>query len=106
MRPSHLKIGLFGIGLDTYWPQFAGLQQRLEGYIGVVADKLARPDVEVVNLGMVDNADKAFDAGHALRSADVDLVFLYATTYALSSTVLPVVARAKVPVPPVRSSTR
>ncbi|WP_394789992.1 hypothetical protein [Rhodoferax sp.] len=98
MRPSHLKIGLFGIGLDTYWPQFAGLQQRLEGYIGVVADKLARPDVEVVNLGMVDNADKAFDAGHALRSADVDMVFLYATTYALSSTVLPVVARAKVPV--------
>ncbi|RYF60584.1 MAG: arabinose isomerase [Comamonadaceae bacterium] len=98
MRPSHLKIGLFGIGLDTYWPQFADLQQRLEGYIGVVADKLARPDVEVVNLGMVDNADKAFDAGHALRSADVDLVFLYATTYALSSTVLPVVARAKVPV--------
>jgi L-arabinose isomerase len=98
MRPSHLKIGLFGIGLDTYWPQFVGLQQRLEGYIGVVANKLARPDVEVVNLGMVDNADKAFDAGHALRSADVDLVFLYATTYALSSTVLPVVARAKVPV--------
>lgn len=98
MRPSHLKIGLFGIGLDTYWPQFEGLQQRLEGYIGIVADKLARPDVEVVNLGMVDNADKAFDAGHALRSADVDLVFLYATTYALSSTVLPVVARVKVPV--------
>lgn len=98
MRPSHLKIGLFGIGLQTYWPQFTGLQQRLEGYIGVVADKLARPDVEVVSLGMIDNADKAFDAGHALRQANVDLVFLYATTYALSSTVLPVVARAKVPV--------
>lgn len=98
MHPSHLKIGLFGIGLDTYWPQFEGLQQRLEGYIGIVAEKLARPDVEVVNLGMVDNADKAFDAGHALRRADVELIFLYATTYALSSTVLPVVARAKVPV--------
>lgn len=98
MHPRHLKIGLFGIGLDAYWPQFEGLQQRLEGYIGVVADKITRSDVEVVNLGMVDNADKAFDAGHALRSADVDLVFLYATTYALSSTVLPVVARAKVPV--------
>ena len=30
--------------------------------------------------------------------ADVDLIFLHVTTYALSSTVLPVVRRAKVPV--------
>ena len=27
----NLKIGIFGIGLDTYWPQFKGLKQRLEG---------------------------------------------------------------------------
>src|SRR5580704_5604656 len=26
-----LKVGLFGIGLDTYWPQFPGLQDRLIG---------------------------------------------------------------------------
>lgn len=26
-----LRIGLFGIGLDVYWPQFAGLKERLEG---------------------------------------------------------------------------
>jgi len=25
-----LKIGLFGIGLDAYWPQFPGLKERLE----------------------------------------------------------------------------
>jgi L-arabinose isomerase len=35
-----LKIGLFGIGLDAYWPQFEGLKERLEGYIDVVANKL------------------------------------------------------------------
>ena len=27
-----LKIGLFSIGLDVYWPQFAGLRDRLIGY--------------------------------------------------------------------------
>jgi L-arabinose isomerase len=37
-------------------------------------------------------------AGHEFRKADVDIIFLYVTTYALSSTVLPVVQRAKVPV--------
>ncbi len=93
-----LKIGLFGIGLDTYWPQFEGLEARLRGYVAQVAERLARPDVEVVNLGLIDNPDLALAAGHRLRQADVDLVFLYATTYALSSTVLPAVQRARVPV--------
>ena len=31
-----MKIGLFGIGLDTYWPQFEGLKERLKGYLSVV----------------------------------------------------------------------
>jgi L-arabinose isomerase len=93
-----LKIGLFGIGLDTYWPQFDGLKQRLEGYVGVVESRLKRPSVEIVNLGLIDNPVKALEAGHQFRQSDVDLIFLYVTTYALSSTVLPVVQRAKVPV--------
>lgn len=93
-----LRVGLFGIGLDTYWPQFKGLKRRLEGYVADVQKKLERPGVEVVNLGLVDNAKKALEAGHQFRESDVDLIFLHVTTYALSSTVLPVVQRAKVPV--------
>jgi len=93
-----LRIGLFGIGLDAYWPQFSGLKERLEGYLDRVAQKLERSGVEVVNVGLVDNADRAREAGHKLRCAGVDLIFLHVTTYALSSTVLPVVRRAKVPV--------
>jgi len=95
---SPLKIGLFGIGLDTYWPQFAGLEDRLKGYMHRVSEKLKRPGVEVVNLGLIDSPEKAAVAGHQFRQADVDLIFLHVTTYALSSTVLPVVRRAKVPV--------
>src|SRR6267143_3668230 len=90
--------GLFGIGLDAYWPQFEGLQQRLTGYIQQVAQRLERPGIRVINLGLVDSPEKAQDAGHAFRRHDVDLTFLYVTTYALSSTVLPVVRRARVPV--------
>ncbi len=26
------RIGVFGIGLAAYWPQFEGLKARLEGY--------------------------------------------------------------------------
>ena len=93
-----LRGGLFGIGLDTYWPQFKGLKPRLEGYVRAVEKKLSRPGVEVVNLGLIDNPKNALEAGHQFRAADVDVIFLHVTTYALSSTVLPVVQRAKVPV--------
>jgi L-arabinose isomerase len=95
---AELKIGLFGIGLDAYWPQFPGLEDRLKGYGQQVARKLAKAGVVVVNLGLIDTPEKAFAAGHQFRQADVDLIFLHVTTYALSSTVLPVVRRAKVPV--------
>ena len=93
-----LKIGLFGIGLDAYWPQFPGLEDRLKGYGARVAQQLERGGAQVVNLGLIDTPEKALAAGHEFRRADVDLIFLHVTTYALSSTVLPVVRRAKVPV--------
>ncbi|MBC3788687.1 arabinose isomerase [Spirosoma utsteinense] len=93
-----LKVGLFGIGLDAYWPQFAGLEDRLLGYVQQVAEKLQRPYAQVVNIGLVDTPDKAVQAGHYFRQADVDILFVYVTTYALSATVLPVVQRANVPV--------
>ena len=94
----NLRVGLFGIGLDTYWPQFKGLKPRLASYVRAVQKKLARPGVEIVNLGLIDNPKKALEAGHKFREADVDVIFLHVTTYALSSTVLPVVQCAKVPV--------
>lgn len=95
---QNLKVGLFGVGLDTYWEQFENLKCRLGSYITKVSDKISKHNVEVVNLGLIDTSQKAMDAGHQFRQADVDIIFLYITTYALSSTILPVVQRAKVPV--------
>jgi len=98
MQQNELKIGLFGIGLDTYWPQFQGLKERLEGWLAEVEKRLADIHPQIVNAGLIDDPAKAFEAGHLFRKADVDVIFLYVTTYALSATVLPVVQRAKVPV--------
>ena len=93
-----LKVGLFGIGLDTYWPQFPGLSDKLIGFTAQVARQLESHRLGLINLGLIDTAEKSFAAGHEFRKADVDLIFLYVTTYAVSSTVLPAVRRAKVPV--------
>ncbi len=96
--PWPLRVGLFGIGLEAYWPQFKGLKSRLESYLSIVEERLKQPSVEILNLGLIDSPARAFEAGHRFRREDVDIIFLYVTTYALSSTVLPVVQRAKVPV--------
>ena len=93
-----LRAGLCGIGLDAYWSQFTGLEERLKGYVSQVASRLTRPGVEVVNLGLIDTPARSREAGHQCRREDIDVLFLYVTTYALSNTVLPVVQRAGVPV--------
>jgi L-arabinose isomerase len=92
------KVGLFGIGLDTYWPQFEGLLDHLKGYREQIKDHIASFDVEVIDAGMVDNPVKAVEAAELLKKNGVELVFLYVSTYALSSTVLPIALQVKVPI--------
>jgi len=92
------KVGLFGIGLDTYWPQFDGLLDNLKTYQKQINNRIAGYGVEVIDAGMVDNPVRAREAADYLKSQDVEIVFLYVSTYALSSTVLPIAQKLKVPV--------
>jgi L-arabinose isomerase len=56
MSKDKISVGLFGIGLDTYWPQFEGLKERLEGYQEDIAREILKNDaVNLVNVGLVDN---------------------------------------------------
>ena len=96
--PAPARIGLFGIGLDTYWPQFAGLRERLTGYQAEIASRLAGFGAAVIDAGLVDSPEKARDAASLFCREEVEFIFLYVSTYALSSTVLPVVQRVGVPV--------
>ena len=98
MTQQKVKVGLYGIGLDTYWPQFEGLHDRLTGYQNTIAGQMRRSEIEIVDCGLIDNPIDARRAAETLKKEDVALIFLYVSTYALSSTVLPVVQQAKVPV--------
>ena len=92
------RIGVFGIGLAAYWPQFEGLKERIEGYQRRVEERVAQLGGEVVSAGLVDSESAAREAGDRFASAGVDLVLCHAVTYATSSTVLPVAQAAKAPV--------
>jgi L-arabinose isomerase len=98
-RPApRARVGVFGIGLDAYWPQFEGLRERVAGYQRRVEDRVRELGAEVVSAGLVDTAQGARLAGDRFAAERVDLVLCHAVTYATSSQVLPAVQAAKVPV--------
>ena len=91
-------VGVFGIGLAAYWPQFEGLKERLEGYQRQVEARLVELGAQVVSAGLVDTAPAAQAAGERFARADVDFIVCYVGTYATSSQVLPAVQRRGAPV--------
>lgn len=93
-----IKIGLFGIGLDTYWSQFEGLRENLKAYQAGIGEKMKALGAVVVDAGLVDNPLAAREAAACLHREDVEMVFLYVSTYALSSTVLPLAQKVQVPI--------
>ena len=98
MDGKSVKVGLYGIGLDTYWAQFKGLKENLVGYQNQIAERIRGYGVDLVDAGLVDNPGAARAAAELFRREQVELIYLFVSTYALSSTVLPVVQQAKVPV--------
>jgi L-arabinose isomerase len=91
-------VGLMSVGLDTYWNQFAGLRDRLQGYHAEIGGHLEADCATVVDAGMVDSVEAATAAGEMLAARRVQLLMVYISTYALSSTLLPVVQAVQVPV--------
>lgn len=98
MISKDAKIGVFGIGLAAYWPQFEGLKERLETYQRDVEQHIAALGGRIVSAGLVDSAPAAQQAGDLFTRENVDLIVCYVGTYATSSQVLPAVQRRKAPV--------
>src|SRR3954465_8143817 len=92
------RVGVFGIGLAAYWPQFDGLRERVEGYQRRVEERVSELGGGGVSAGLGGSAEGAREAGDRFARAQVDLVLCHAVTYATSSQVLPAVQAAKVPV--------
>jgi L-arabinose isomerase len=83
------RVGLYSIGLEAYWAQFVGLHDRLVGYGQFIAERMGEWG-EVYNFGLVDNEQKAHEAGEWFQQRNVDIIFCHSATYATSAAVLPV----------------
>ncbi|MBT3381790.1 MAG: hypothetical protein HN742_05585 [Lentisphaerae bacterium] len=74
------KVGLLAVGYFEYWRMYPSLRATVETDLAKVAERLAAK-VDVVYPGMVDNLDRAEEAGRALAEAGVDVVVVVEGTY-------------------------
>jgi L-arabinose isomerase len=91
------KIGVFGCGCWFYWQQFEGLKEKLIDHQRYFEGRLVEHGVHIVSGGLVDTPQLAAQTGDMFKRQDIDFLICFMSTYALSSTVLPVVQRAGVP---------
>ena len=54
-----IKVGLFGVSLDTYWAQFDGLLDNLKKFQGQIKTQIEPFSVNVIDGGLVDNPVKS-----------------------------------------------
>ena len=92
------NVGVFGVGLDKYWEQFNGLYDYMRKKQDVFLRKLQKYPVTVTDFGIIDNAQKAYAALPAIKSANLDILFIDMLTYATSSTFGAIVRELEIPV--------
>jgi L-arabinose isomerase len=97
-KPLAARIGVFSMGHHTYWGQFPGLLDEMQRKQRHLVDRLGKEGVEVIDFGLVDNAQKAYELLPRLQAADLDLVFCDMVTYATSSTWGVIVRNLNVPI--------
>jgi L-arabinose isomerase len=85
-KPRTARIGVFGVGFHAYWPQFEGLLDELRGKLKAFIGRVKTRGVEVLDFGIVDDAESAYALLPRLKAADLDLVFCDMLTYATSAT--------------------
>lgn len=80
------RIGIFGVGYDKYWAQFDGLLEELMQKHVEIISKIDRQEATVIDFGMVDNPQKAYETVKKMEASNLDMIFCNMLTYATSGT--------------------
>lgn len=89
------KIGIYSMGLHTYWGQFEGMYDRLLEYGKFIAEEVEKMGAEVYFYGMVDSPEEGKRCGDYFCEKSVDLILAHSATYVTSASILPLHQRCK-----------
>lgn len=78
------KIGIMICGHKEYWPQFDGLKDRLMRQAMEFVGWVKETGVDVVAHPFVDTVEDSYAAGVEMRKNDIDLLFIWQTSYVSS----------------------
>lgn len=91
------KVGVFGVVHNTYFSQFEGFQEKLEGYHKDFIKLLKKNDVEVIDYGLIEDSEKAYDVSKKINAEGIDLIMCNMVTYATSSVFAPIIRDCNLP---------
>ena len=91
------RIGTFAVAHGVYWEQFKGLYDNLMKYHGDLISQTERNEVEVIDFGMIDCSEKAYETAKKIAGANLDLLMCNMITYATSSVFAPILRDTNIP---------
>ena len=94
------RIGVFGVGYYKYWDQFEGLLDSLKEKQFIFIEKIKdqNVDVDIIDFGLIDNVQSAYELVPCLKAAHLDLIFCDMLTYATSNTFGIIIKSMEVPI--------
>ncbi len=96
-KPRCARIGLFAVAHAVYWDQFEGLLDNMMGFHNDLNNLISENEVEVIDFGMVDSSEKAYETVKKIKAADLDLLMCNMITYATSSVFAPILRDSGLP---------
>ncbi len=98
LKKRNARIGLFAVAHATYWAQFDGLLDNILNYHKEAKQLIMKNEVEVIDYGMVDSSEKAYEALRKMQGDALDIIFCNMVTYATSSVFAPIIRDINLPV--------
>lgn len=78
------NVGILICGHKEYWPQFPGMKEAMIAYSENFVRLVRASGINVCDPIFVDTIEDAYRAGVDFKAKDIDLLFVYLTTYVAS----------------------
>lgn len=98
LKKRNARIGFFAVAHATYWNQFEGLREQIMKYHKEAGMLIQKHEVEIIDYGMVDTSEKAYEILDKMKADSLDIIFCNMVTYATSSVFAPIIRDINIPV--------